>query len=107
MPAAEGVLHPDSHRSRLVTCSSQRDIGMIGTMKWRKRMASVALACALAFPSAAFGDDTDNTHDARTEGYAHSVQIDGSTSLMWIGFIFVSIICMAALFKDSKRARTE
>lgn len=80
---------------------------MIQSMKWRKRIASAVLLGALVLPSAAFGDDTDNPHDARTEGYKGSVQIEGNTSLMWIGFIFVSIICMAALFKDSKRARTE
>lgn len=67
------------------------------------------LASVLTLPGVAHGaaEEVDNPHDARTEGYANSVQIDGSTALMWIGFIFLSIICMGALFKDSKRARTE
>jgi hypothetical protein len=83
---------------------------MIEFMNWRKQIGSVVLATILAFPGAAFGAnaEVDSPHDARTEGYAStSVQVEGSTSLLWIGFIFISIICMAALFKDSKRARTE
>lgn len=82
---------------------------MIQRMKWRKQIASAVLATVLAVPGIAHGatEEVDNPHDARTEGYQNSVQIDGSTSLMWIGFIFLSIICMSALFKDSKRARTE
>jgi hypothetical protein len=79
-------------------------------MKWRKQIASGVLACVLACSGAAQAAGTseaDPTHDARTEGYAAPVQIEGSTSLLWIGFIFLSIISMSAMFKDSKRARTE
>jgi hypothetical protein len=52
-------------------------------------------------------NDTDLTHDARTEGFSGKTQIDGNTSLLWIIFVVLSIISMSALFKDSRRARTE
>lgn len=84
---------------------------MIWPMKWRKRIASGVLAVMLAaspgVTRAATDEGTADPHDARTEGYDHSVQVEGSTSLLWIVFIFVSIISMSALFKDSKRSRTE
>lgn len=83
---------------------------MIRFMKRRKRIASIVLGSVLALPGISHGataEEVDNPHDARTEGYQNSVQIDGSTALTWIGFVFFSIICMSALFKDSKRARTE
>lgn len=82
---------------------------MIRRMKWRKRIASGVLAVMLACSGvarAASDEGTADPHDARTEGYDHSVQVDGSTSLLWIAFIFLSIISMSALFKDSKRSRT-
>lgn len=80
------------------------------SMKWRKQIASGVLAGVLALSGtvrAAGSSDADPTHDARTEGYTTPVQMEGSTALLWIGFIFLSIISMSALFKDSKRARTE
>ena len=77
-------------------------------MKWRKQIASGVLAGMLALSGTVrAAEEADATHDARTEAYLHPVQIEGNTSLLWIGFIFLSIISMSALFKDSKRARTE
>jgi predicted dehydrogenase len=80
-------------------------------MKWRKLIASGVLGAMLTFSGvaaqAAGGSEPDPTHDARLEGYEGPVIIDGSTGLIWMLFIFLSIISMSALFKDSKRARTE
>ena len=84
---------------------------MIVPMKWRKLIAAVVLAISLAFSTAAHAqakdDENDKEHDARIEGFTNKTAIDGNTSLMWIMFVVFSIICMAALFKDSRRARTE
>lgn len=86
---------------------------MIGPMKWRKLIAAGVLAITLSFSGAAHAqsqkvdDENDMTHDARIEGFQNKTAIDGSTSLLWIMFIVVSIICMVPLFKDSRRARTE
>ena len=79
-------------------------------MKWRKWIASTALAGVLAFSGtahAAASASDDNTHDGRTEGYSQSVQYDGSNGLLWVIFILVSVISLSAMFKDSRRARTE
>ena len=84
---------------------------MIANMKWRKLIVGGVVSCVLAFSGAAQAagqPDADPTHDARTEGYATtSVQTDGSTGLLWIMFIFMTVISISALFKDSKRASTE
>lgn len=83
---------------------------MIVLMKnWRKLIAAGVLGITLTFAPAAraVDNDTDLTHDARTEGFSGKTQIDGNTSLLWIMFVVLSIISMAALFKDSRRARTE
>lgn len=80
-------------------------------MKWRKLIATGVLASTLAFggsaQAASSSSDSDNLHDARTEGYESPVQIDGNTSMLWIMFILLSIVAMSALFKDSRRSRTE
>jgi hypothetical protein len=83
---------------------------MIVNMKWRKLIIGGMLSVMLAFSpvaKAAGTNEPDPTHDGRTEGYAGSVQIDGSTGLLWIMFIFLTVVSMSALFKDSKRASTE
>jgi len=83
---------------------------MIRGMKWRKWIVGGMLSGVLAFSGAAQAAGTteaDPTHDGRTEGYSSSVQVDGSTGLLWIMFVFLTVISMSALFKDSKRASTE
>jgi hypothetical protein len=83
---------------------------MIVGMKWRQLIAGGVLSIILAFSTtaqAASAGPVDETHDARTEAYQNSVQIDGSVALLWILFLFICIISMSALFKDSRRARTE
>lgn len=79
-------------------------------MNARKVIASGLLSVVLGFSGVAHAapqQEADPTHDARTEGYDPTAQISGSTGLLWILFIFVSVIGMSALFKDSKRARTD
>jgi hypothetical protein len=83
---------------------------MIASMKWRKLIAAGVLAITLSLSSAARAadpNDTDLTHDARTEGYQGKTQIDGNTSLLWVVFVVLAILSMMALFKDSRRARTD
>lgn len=86
---------------------------MIVPMKWRKLIAAGVLATSLSFSGAAHAqsqnkdDENDMTHDARIEGFQSKTAIDGNTSLLWIVFVVLSIISMMALFKDSRRARTE
>lgn len=78
-------------------------------MKWRNWIATGVLIITLSLSGTAkaVNNDVDATHDARTEGYTAPVQVEGSTSMLWIIFVFISIFAMSALFKDSRRARTE
>jgi len=47
-------------------------------------------------------------HDARTEGYAQKVQVaKASVALVWLAFLFVSVVSMAAIFKDAKRTHLD
>jgi hypothetical protein len=83
---------------------------MIVPMNWRKLIAAGVLATTLSFSGAAHAQSAqveDPTHDARVEAYQTNVKIDGNTSLLWILFVLLSIASMSALFKDSRRARTE
>jgi hypothetical protein len=81
-----------------------------GHMKWRKRIALGVVAATLALPGAAHAasaPEPDPNHDARTEGFEGPVQLEGATGMLWLLFLFLSVVSMSALFKDSKRARTE
>jgi hypothetical protein len=63
----------------------------------------------LSIPSAARAvDEEEVLHDARTEGYAARVQVQkASTALVWLAFLFLSVISMAAVFKDAKRTHLD
>lgn len=77
-------------------------------MKWRKTLAAILLTTVLALPTAARADDDEVLHDARTEGYAAKVQVTkASVALVWLAFLFVSVVSMAALFKDAKRTHLD
>jgi hypothetical protein len=78
-------------------------------MKWRRPLAAIALTCVLAFPiSARAADDDEVLHDARTEGYPSKVQVTkASVALVWLAFLFLSVVSMAAIFKDAKRTHLD
>jgi hypothetical protein len=85
---------------------------MIDPMKWRKMIAAGVVSGVLTFSGAAQAaapqsDEDAATHDARTEGYAGKVQIDGSVAGTWIIFILVTIVSLSALFKDAKRSHLD
>ena len=77
-------------------------------MKWRRFFAALLISGVLAFPTAARADDEDITHDARTEGYPNKVQVTkASVALVWLAFLFLSVVSMAAIFKDAKRTHLD
>ena len=85
---------------------------MIDRMKWRKMIAAGLVSSMLAFggtaqAAAPQSDEDAATHDARTEGYAGKVQIDGSQAGTWIIFVLVTIVSLSALFKDAKRSHLD
>ena len=78
-------------------------------MKWRRSLAALLLTGVLAFPTAARGADDDEVlHDARTEGYGAKVQVTkASVALVWLAFLFMGVVSMAAIFKDAKRTHLD
>ena len=77
-------------------------------MKWRRFIAALLLGGILAFPTTARADDDEVLHDARTEGYGQKVQVTkASVALVWLAFLFLSIVSMAAIFKDAKRTHLD
>jgi hypothetical protein len=46
--------------------------------------------------------------DGRLEGYGRNVTLEGSsTALTWILLIFLTVVCVAALFKNAKRTHLD
>ncbi len=78
-------------------------------MKWRRFFAALLISGVLAFPTAArAADDDEILHDARTEGYPQKVQVTkASVALVWLAFLFLSVVSMAAIFKDAKRTHLD
>ena len=77
-------------------------------MKWRRSFAALLICGMLAFPTAARADDDEIFHDARTEGYSQKVQVTkASVALVWLAFLFASVVSMAAIFKDAKRTHLD
>jgi hypothetical protein len=78
-------------------------------MKWRRSLAALVLSGILAFPSPArAADDEEVLHDARTEGYSAKIQVTkASVALVWLAFLFASVVSMAAIFKDAKRTHLD
>ena len=79
--------------------------GYNACMKWRRSIAALILSGMLALPTVArAADDETFYHDARTEGYSVKVQVTkASVALVWLAFLFMSVVGMAAIFKDAKR----
>jgi hypothetical protein len=83
---------------------------MMPFMKWRRSLAALVLTGVLAFPGSArsAADEEEILHDARTEGYPMKVQVTkASVALVWLAFLFMSVVSMAAIFKDAKRTHMD
>jgi hypothetical protein len=70
--------------------------------------ACIGLGALVMCPSAAFAQDEDIKQDARLEGYTGNVSVPNqSTALMWLLFVFLGVVALAALFKDAKRTHLD
>ena len=46
--------------------------------------------------------------DARLEGFPQNVTLEGGgTSLTWLLFVFLGIVCLSVLFKNAKRTHLD
>jgi len=82
---------------------------MIFTMKLRNSIAALIVGLVLALPGAVRAEDnSDITHDARTEGFTPKAQVEkNSVALVWLLFIFLALVSMGVLFKDAKRSHLD
>jgi len=79
-------------------------------MKWRRIIAACVLSSVLAMPSPARAavEEEEVLHDARTEGFQGKVQVQkASVALVWLAFLSLALVSMAALFKDAKRTHLD
>ena len=72
-------------------------------------VACLVLCSAAAMPQSAFAKgEEDAETDARLEGYTTDVKVSSeSTALIWFGFLFMTIIALAPIFKDAKRTHLD
>ena len=79
--------------------------------KLRRWATVLALACATLVMTAApaLAQEDEVKHDARLDGYAaSSVAVpNDSTALIWLLFVFLGVVALAALFKDAKRTHLD
>jgi len=83
---------------------------MMSAMKWRRAMICVWLAF-LAMPLApARADDSEETYDARTQGYDPSLKThmeDSGTVGAWFVFVPLSLITLGVMFKNANRSHLD
>ena len=75
-----------------------------------RRVLALGLACAAALVSAApaLAQEEAPKHDARLDGYASNVALtSNSTALIWLLFVFLAVVALAAMFKDAKRTHLD
>jgi hypothetical protein len=60
------------------------------------------------FPAMTLAADEEKMPDARIQNFQKVVSLpEGGTALTWLLLIFLSIICLAALFKNAKRTHLD
>lgn len=62
----------------------------------------------LTMPQAVLAQDDMPKHDARLEGYAESVLLQGSgTAMTWLLLLGLAVLCLSVLFKDARRTHLD
>jgi hypothetical protein len=88
---------------------------MIGRMPASVRVRRFAVAvvvfvaAVVLSPSSALAqDDERKSYDARLEGHADAVMLDGgSTALTWLALAGLGVLCIGVLFKNAKRTHLD
>ena len=66
------------------------------------------IVAVLLSPAMALAADEDKMPDARIQNFSKPVSIpEGGTALTWLLLIFLTLICLAALFKNAKRTHLD
>lgn len=82
---------------------------MMHRMNHRLITTGAALLAWLAVPLSALAQEQDREIlDARLEGYAHNVTLEGgSNAFTWILFIILALLALGGLFKDARRTHLD
>ena len=79
--------------------------------RWLIALCLCASALVALAPSPARAQEEEIKQDARLEGYANAggnVSVPNqSTALIWLLFVFLGVVALAALFKDAKRSHLD
>ena len=66
------------------------------------------IVAVLLSPAMVLAADEDKLPDARIQNFNKTVSIpEGGTALTWLLLIFLTVICLAALFKNAKRTHLD
>ena len=66
------------------------------------------MVAVLLSPAMALAADDEKLPDARIQNFVKPVAIpEGGTALTWLLLIFLTLICLAALFKNAKRTHLD
>ena len=71
-------------------------------------LACLCLSAVVLAPTSARAQEEEVKVDARLEGYQGTVSVENqSTALIWLLFVFLSMIAVGVLFKDAKRTHLD
>ena len=92
-----------------LTCHSVRRRRPATLRRWLVALCLCVGTFALAAaPNVALAQEEEVKVDARLEGYQTPMTVSNqSTALMWLLFVFLGVIALAALFKDAKRTHLD
>ncbi len=81
---------------------------MMNLMKVRLIQIFCWIVGILVLPAMALAADEDKLPDARIQNFTKPVSVpEGGTALTWLLLIFLTLICLAALFKNAKRTHLD
>jgi hypothetical protein len=81
---------------------------MMKFMKVRLLQVLCWIVALLLSPAMALAADDEKLPDARLQNFTKQVAIpEGGTALTWLLLIFLTLICLAALFKNAKRTHLD
>jgi len=76
------------------------------TVRW---LAAAIISLAPVTSALARTEEPEkDIYDARLEGYQNNPTMpSGGTGLIWVGFIFLGVLCCAGMFKDARRSHLD
>ena len=81
---------------------------MMNLMKVRLIQIFCWIVGVFALPAMVLAADEDKLPDARIQNFSKPVSVpEGGTALTWLLLIFLTLICLAALFKNAKRTHLD